>query len=609
MSDPTPSSRARERVEAWAFSGLGAALLLTQIGYAFESGDQQQYLLLPYREIHPAFLPGDWFTWSTTHYHHSYAWLIRALHAVAGDAGLSWAVFACNLVVLCGLAGGILAWSRAWGFGLSRAATVLVILAMVRPVAAGAATFSHKELLPADMALPPLLFALAAWHERRPLACGLWLGLSAFLHPNFAVLGGMVLFPLAAWDAWQTRVWRPLVVTALAYALLAAPTLVLIVRSFLVGDAAPEAMWLVFRVRAPHHYDLAGMAPEDFAWPALLFVAGLPAWLSGRWDAGHRRNRWVLWVVLGILALGLVGSVSGVLALVRLFVWRLTVPLCLLLLLVAAEVAWRAFAARDAPLCWWVVAVAGVAATFVRSDLADVASWALPRAAFALPALVPLAIAGVLLTRESRRARGFAVAIAVVPIAWSTGVALTPLSVEWRRDREFEAVVRGPRLAPIAIEPKLGKWLARIRDETPAYARFLIPPSLGDFRLGARRGVYVDWKCIPMRGEEALEWKRRMLNALGVAELPGTGYELRRRAEAIYEARPLAELEAVARREGLQYVVANKHAASIAGLERWIAGAKWRVYRVRTAEETRMQERILRFRARRALGLPGREPP
>lgn len=597
--EPTPGvDDARRRFEAPVFAGLGALLLVTQLGYSFETGDQQQYLLLPYREIYPAFLPGDWFTWNTTSYHQTFSWLIRALHAIAGDDGLPWAVFACNLVVLAGLASAIHAWSRAWGFGTSRAAIALAVLAIVRPIAIGAATSNHRELLPADMAMPPLLFAFAAWQERRTLASGVWLGLSGLLHPNFAVLGALVLFPLAAADAWRARAPKGLLLMTVAYGVLAAPTLILIVRSFLVGDAAPNALWLVFRARAPHHYELASMAPEDFSWPALLLIAGLPAWLSGTWSAGRPRNGWLLLALVAILGVGLVGTLAAVLPLVRLFVWRLSVPLCIALLLVAADTAWNAISRRDVPACAWVVACAAAAATFVRSDLAEAADWSLPGVAFAAPALVPLAIAGVLLTRPARPGHWLALAVSAVPVAWSVGVALTPLSAEWRQSHAVEAAVRGPQLAPIAIQPRVSTWLNRIRQETPAHSRFLIPPSLGDFRLGARRGVYVDWKCMPMRGEEALEWKRRMLAALGMNELPGAGYELRRRAEDIYFARPLPELETLARREGMQYVVANKQAAPIAGLERWIANARWRVYRVRTEPETRLQERILRLRAR-----------
>jgi hypothetical protein len=246
----------------------------------------------------------------------------------------------------------------------------------------------------------------------------------------------------------------------------------------------------------------------------------------------------------------------------------------------------------------WVAGVCAVGATFARSDLALAAGWVLTPRWFALPAILPLAIAGVVLTRPLRVAPALTAVLSLGALAWSAGVAATPLSSEWKHSHAVEAPVRGLRLARIAVEPKHAAWLLGVRERTPAYAQLLIPPSLGEFRLGARRGVYVDWKCVPVRGDEVQEWQRRMLTALGVASLPGVGYELRRNAERIYLARPLADLEALARREGLPFLVAARDAAPVPGLERSVAGAKWRLYRLRTPAEKRLHERVLRHRAR-----------
>lgn len=594
----------RRPLEAAAFAVLGALLLLTQLGYSFETGDQLQYLLLPYREIDPEFLPGDWFTWQTTHYHESYAWIVRALHGIAGDAGLPWAVFACHLVVLAALAGSVLAWSRAWGFGPLAAGTALVVMAVIRQTAIAGATLNHGQLLPADMALPPLLFAFAAWLSRRPLVAGLALGLSGLLHPNFAVLGPLVLFPLAVLDVVRERAVKPLFLLTASYAVLAAPTLVIIVRSFLTTDTAPEAMRIFFTARAPHHYDLAAMPFDDFAWPALLFVAGLPAWRLGSWSAGSSHNRWLFGALFVALTLALAGSLIGSLPMVRLFLWRLSVPFCIGLLFVATDVARRIVAGREPGSLAWLVACVAVGATFVRSDLADVAPLGVPAGASMLVALAPLAAAGSLIGPARSQRLWLVVAMSLVPTAWSIGVAATPLSVERRRDRDVDAGVRGPRLSPIHIHPEERKWMTRVRNETPRGARFLIPPSLGDFRLRARRAVYVDWKCAPMKGDELLEWRRRMLVALGVSELPGAGYALRERAADIYAARDLADLEQIARRERLHYVVGDKHAIAPPGLRRGIAGARWRVYRVLSEMDKALRIRALERQQRVVEPLP-----
>lgn len=49
-----------------------------------------------------------------------------------------------------------------------------------------------------------------------------------------------------------------------------------------------------------------------------------------------------------------------------------------------------------------------------------------------------------------------------------------------------------------------------IRQETPQDAIFLIPPSLGSFRLGAERAIVVDYKAFPFEEERMLEWVERV---------------------------------------------------------------------------------------------------
>src|SRR5205814_2554572 len=110
----------------------------------------------------------------------------------------------------------------------------------------------------------------------------------------------------------------------------------------------------------------------------------------------------------------------------------------------------------------------------------------------------------------------------------------------------------------------------------------LIPPSLIGFKLQARRAVYVDWKCIPMKGEEAAEWKRRMLAALGTEDFPLRGYDLRKGSGEVYLHRDLRQLAELAHREHLDYLVASRNAKSKPdmGLEPAFVSGGWRVYRV-----------------------------
>ena len=53
-------------------------------------------------------------------------------------------------------------------------------------------------------------------------------------------------------------------------------------------------------------------------------------------------------------------------------------------------------------------------------------------------------------------------------------------------------------------------FMQKIQSETPPDSLLIIPLRGGDYRLGARRAVYVDWKSHPYLGEEVLEWWERV---------------------------------------------------------------------------------------------------
>jgi hypothetical protein len=577
---PPPAAR----YEPALFALAGAALLLSQLGYSFERGDQLQYLLLPYRGIYPSFLRGDWFTWHTTHYHHAFSWIVTTVHRLSGEAAFALAMLGTHVAVLLWLSYAVWRLSRGLGFGWLHAALALLVLAVVREVGLGGDTLNHAQLVPSDIALPPFLLACAAWLEQKQLRAGAWLGLSGLLHANFAVLGPLVLGLPEAWLCLRTRSARGLLALAVPYTLIALPTLALTAQGFLAHDAAPAAISIVLEVRSPHHYDLKAFPAQDLAWLLLLLVAGSPAWLTGRFHAGGERNRGLLAALVAVVLLGLCGSLLHITPLVRLFVWRLSIPILLIALLLVAESALQLWRARNRAGLPWLAGCAAAMATFVRDDLAQVAPFGVQGAWFALPALLPLLAGGVLLAKSARPRPWLLLALSALPVAWAGSIAHTPLAgAESAEDEALLArKLRGPRLGELLLHPKPGPLYDKVRALTPEGSTFLIPPSLIGFRLQARRAVYVDWKCVPMRGEEAAEWKRRMLAALGTEDFPVRGYQLRKGSGAVYAKRELRELAELARREHLDYVIASRNAKwkRDLGLEPAFVSGGWRIYRV-----------------------------
>jgi hypothetical protein len=558
-SDTTPGGRWLPALRATLFACVSAVLVLRQVGYGFEVGDQLQYLLLPYREIFPDFLPGDWFTWQTSHYHATFAWIVRGLASTFGVEQLPQSVFALHTLNL-GLFGfALLSLARALGFGMFEAAFALCGFALVRQMGLAGAVLNHGALVPADLALPAFLFACAAYARGQRLVMGAWLGVAGFMHANYAVLGPVVLFGLELWRCRERRDLVQLTAAGGLYALIALPSLRVVLESFLIHDAAPEAVAVTLFTRSPHHYDLFALRPDEFYYAFGLCLLALPR-VFGHVGAPELRGSFVrLSAALTLLiALGAAGSLVHVLALSRLFTWRMSIPLFALWLMAAGAALRELSSQRQWWKVLWLLAMCAGLTAFAQTDPLEQSPWnSLPRAAASAGALSLLAALCALGPWQRRAAslRGLGALLAVLSAALALSVTHSRL---WQG-----AQFRAPRGlhwldGHIEIAAAVRPLYQAVREQTPQDARFLIPPGMSQFRLGARRSIFVDWKCAPMRGDEAVEWQRRMLLALGMSSFPAQGYQLPRAADAAYFARPVSQLIELARREQLTHVLTSR---------------------------------------------------
>ena len=545
--------QARPQLTALAFGLASACLLVFQLGYTFETGDQLQYLLLPYRELFANFLPGDWFTWHTSHYHLSFSWLVRAVHSIAGPTGFARAMFLVHCLNLAWFGYAIWRLALALGLGPVEASFCVGVLALVRQIGLAGAVVNHAGLVPADLALAPFLLAAAASCERRSLALGCWLGISGLLHANYAVLGPMLLFPLELWRARRLGTWADCARSALAFGLIASPSLVLLLGTFLARDPAPAAVAITLFVRSPHHYDLAAMRSDDFYFAALLWLLSTAHLARGDGGPARDAHRRLSALFLACIVLAAVGSGLHVLAITRLFGWRMSIPLYALWLLALGAGLRRFALERDWVGLGWGVSGCVLLVTFVQRDPLELSPWnTMPLWAAGMLAAFGAATAAQLWLHARTRA-------AVCALGCAAGIAVAGY-VALPASRAGAGLAARLHFldAPIQIEPQLRKLFQVVRERTPADARFLIPPGQNQFRLHARRSVFVDWKCAPMKGDEALEWKRRMLLAMGTPDFPARGYELPRVADNLYYVRPLSELASLARTERLTHVLARR---------------------------------------------------
>ena len=513
-----------------SFSIAGGLLLLVRIRYGFEINDQFQYLLLPYRDIYENFLPGDWFTWKTTHYHLFFSYLIRGLHSVLGESGLPWGVLAAHLLVLIGVAYGLVSLSRAAGWSWTAAADALLAVAFVRTSGMAGSLVNHGLLLPSDMALPAFLLGSAAWLRGSCLASGLWLGLGGLIHPNFAVLGILTIFPLEIWRAKRERCWIETVQLAGGYLFLAWPTLVFMTSEFLLSDTDTHALDIFFKIRSPHHYEPEIFTSSATWWIAALLAAGLPLWASRGANKPEWRVKALLAALISLQVAAGIGAAFDIGPIVRLFLWRLSVPLFLLGALAAGENLERSILSRRKAMVLYACCSLLIVAAFSTVSGSSSARIDRPNWRGALKRIGSFHPVRVVPTR----ARG----------------------------------VKGP----------LYEW---IQNNTPKEAVFLAPPGMSDFRIKGRRSVFVDWKCSPVKGGEVLEWKRRMLLAMGTERFPAAGYALTKLADKLYMSRPLSALAYLARKERLSHIVARERGdaqTASAGLKKLITFEALSVY-------------------------------
>lgn len=573
------------------FAAAGGLLLLYRLPYGFETNDQYQYLLLPYRSIYDGFLTGDWFTWETTHYHVAFSWFIRFLHGVAGEARFPYAVFATHALVLCAVAFSLLRTAKAAGFGWIAAAAALMTVGFVSHFGIAGALVNHGVLLPADMALAPFLLGVAFLVQDRRLISGLFLGLAGLLHANFAILAPMAVAGPEAIHMARTRRIRPTLLLAGGFLLMAWPTLIASVVAVVTADPAPGALAVLFEVRSPHHYMPSFREATPIAWLLVLTAAGLPVWLTGG-SAALGRLRGIALSLAALQVLAYLGTAMEIGFLIRLFFWRFSVPLALILAVAAGQTLVRAVTeGRLSWLLYGAAAVPLVASFAAKGEVITAPSLFLGGYGLLVPLVIPLTAAAILMRLGTGRlVHMIAAVLAASALAWTLTVSLPGVAVAPRRMLRWQsAEAKWSELTHIDDDRITGRrqalsLYAWIRKHTPRDASFLIPPGQDSFRLMARRAVFVDWKCCPMKGSEVLEWQRRMLQVMGTNRFPAKGYALHRAADARYRRRPLKALADLARKEGITHIATPMNspdvAAADAGLKRLVRKSGLTVYQV-----------------------------
>ncbi|GEM_PF-5858698 len=581
---------ARTRCDAERLAVGGLCLLFAlSLGAHYGVSDQNVYLLSGLRLADPSFLAKDWFASETVQHHAAFTYLVYLLQATGP---LPWTSAALYLLLKALVALSAYVTLRAL---YDRPLLPFLLSLILLHLAIGTTKLlSHPFfvpwLLPTGAASALFLAGVAALSRAAPSRCasndlsvalsGALFGLSGLLHGTFLFL--TPLFLGGVWIALPRRFSaREKIAFLVPFLALTLPVAWTVLARFDLGESAVGRLDALLRIRAPHHYlprtwGMAGFAL--FAQHVTLGIIGLLA----RWPRTPRSP-----IVLAAAA-----SLSGLF----IFVFFSTV------ILFVPQVALLEPFHFVALLSYWALLFfAGALAQEVDPDQ-DLS----PERRLRQRVLLGL---GLFVAFQTNRVVGVALAVLTLlcligarggrpglnarrPLFVGTLLFLSglaafclPLStaffVPYRAEGgpcKWAYSLTPPKalavLMPSKAESDLYRW---VRAATPEDALFVAPLDLERFRLGAGRGVVVDWKGFPYHVQEAEAWYRRVAAVSGAANPASKQEALRGYLDLDTE-----RARALARAFGARYLVvrAGQHLGDLSELPRVYSNDEYSVYSI-----------------------------
>ena len=310
-----------------------------------------------------------------------------------------------------------------------------------------------------------LLVALHQFLRGRPFVAVTCAAFAVTLHPTYAISAGLIALGIVATLAREGRLGRASACAAL-FAALVLPIVVYVRYAFAASpELGPVAESLLVNVRIPHHAIPAVWFDAVTALQLVWILVGVTL------TRGARLYLLLLTLAAGSGLLTVAQIVTGSDALALLFPWRSSV---ILIPIATAVILTR------------LVALAGRRLDHprtVRLSVQQIAGCALIGA-------------GLMLTRQ-----GYA-------IRQNEAGVLDYVRAHKRPGDVY--------LLPVELPKPPARWSGSLSsDFKPAAAPRLdgrvIPPDFQRFRLVTRAAVFMDFKAIPYRDAEVLEWHRRLL--------------------------------------------------------------------------------------------------
>ncbi len=558
--------------------GLSVALGVSfGLSYGDPWSNHPQYIIPGLHLLSPDFLNNDWWVVETSHFHTRFTWLVAGLAALGI---LPWAMAIGNVMVIATTL--VLIYLLARQIDRDRALTVWLVflvlfIGLIRTRSIAVSFFFSPSLQPSTLATLGYVGAILYFVRRQTVLSGLFLALAGFFHTNYLILG-FAIFGLAHLMLGRDQIIVRLVKQfALSGLILAVeiPNILHIIAPELPADMRAEASWIFMQSLSFH------FLPTTFLGDFLPFI-GWHLMALPHVSAVFRKPqtaRSFTAIYLGFLAViaiaAFLTTALFVDSIARLQTLRMASFSLMCAHLVIACVLIALFTFRheripslQSPMRLGLSAVGAllVVAYFVaKQEPAYSPDGILMTGGVILAALFWWAAREGRLDQTRDRLRDTSTAAGAIGL---TVLLAFSLSDDIRKPL-YNLVCSSCFQVP---ERRLYDWVRT----TPPDATFLVPPfapPLEGFRLFGQRAIVVDWRGLPHRADEIMEWQRRM--AL---------------ASKFYNSLDLELLDRIARTYGADYVVlaTNRDMGDKLGRPAY-ENKRYRVYRVPQSPESGLQ--------------------
>lgn len=503
------------------------------LGYVGIAPDHTYHLISAHQAVVPNFAMGDWFTYHATGILYP---LYTPLNKMALRFGLIHALlftwYVTNIILL------VMAlrdWLRFLSNGIHPSAMSLLLacgLSMYSPADIwGGYSLIMPQGLPCYMFYPFSLWALLGVLQGKIWRCTFFFVIGSAIHLAGAPLLFTVL--MAAVFTGRNRMSNVL----LDFLPLVAVFLVTLAALFWLkissdGNVSAEDYKIFFYGRAPWHY-----APHIQSWPqhARSILVILVSWISVRY-LSSRASRAVL---LGFTSTVTILFGAGFLF-ITFFYWPLPI---------------RSFPFRLFPLLNALNAVL-LSHSIFKQDRANKRILAFWMSASLLAAthsvVLALSLLAVIMLVQLRGPEkpflpgllrgGPWLLVALISVAALQSLGQVRFFPRWPTE-------------------SLTELAEGLRANTPEGSTIVVPPDIEGVRIAANRAIVVDFKCLPVFGQQMKEWAQRMNDVTGLdpatAEkwLPKSGYDLISLYRWGYDSRTLTALAEVAHKYKADYIL------------------------------------------------------